>query len=291
MNSRGLTWGLGVTVVLAVLTVAVGVDVLRSPHDGGDAAAPAASRTGETASTPAGRDATPSASPTSGAGASASSPSRGKLGDLPPGGPFATRSSGRYRTVGAPGDQVGRGQRKVFTYTVEVEDSLNPATYGGDDAFAAMIDATLSDPRSWSGDPAYAVRHVAATPGTDPDLRIQLTSTGTTHQLCGSQIALETSCFYTDGNRVVLNESRWVRGATTFDGDLGAYRQYVINHEVGHGIGLAAHEPCAGDGRLAPVMMQQTISLNNRQLHGVDPDEVYPDTDVTCRPNPWPHPS
>ncbi|MDN8580367.1 DUF3152 domain-containing protein, partial [Corynebacterium bovis] len=212
MNSRGLTWGLGVTVVLAVLTVAVGVDVLRSPHDGGDAAAPAASRTGETASTPAGRDATPSASPTSGAGASASSPSRGKLGELPPGGPFATRSSGRYRTVGAPGDQVGRGQRKVFTYTVEVEDSLNPATYGGDDAFAAMIDATLSDPRSWSGDPAYAVRHVAATPGTDPDLRIQLTSTGTTHQLCGSQIALETSCFYTDGNRVVLNESRWVRG-------------------------------------------------------------------------------
>ena len=136
-------------------------------------------------------------------------------------------------------------------------------------------------------------QHVAAgelPEGQEPDLRIQLASQDHTHEVCGNTFKLETSCFYSDGNRVVINESRWIRGAIPFQGDLGAYRQYVINHEVGHGIGFAAHQPCPKDGQLAPIMMQQTLSLNNAQLREMSPDDNYPDNPDTCRPNPWPYP-
>jgi hypothetical protein len=87
------------------------------------------------------------------------------------------------------------------------------------------------------------------------------------------------------------NLARRVRGALPFAGDLGSYRQYVVNHEVGHGIGYARHQPCPSDGALAPVMMQQTLSLSNRDLARLDgEDGSYPDEQSTCRMNAWPHP-
>ena len=89
---------------------------------------------------------------------------------------------------------------------------------------------------------------------------------------------------------MLLNESRWVRGAVPFQGDLGSYRQYLINHEVGHAVGFAEHVPCPEPNALAPIMMQQTLSLNNAQLREMSPDDNYPDNPDTCRPNPWPYP-
>ncbi|PRQ11461.1 hypothetical protein C1Y63_06350 [Corynebacterium sp. 13CS0277] len=216
------------------------------------------------------------------------------VSELPPGGPFAEHGTDTYHVVGRPGPKVGEGAEKTYTYVVEVEDGINTADYGGDDAVAAMIDATLNDPRGWTHDPDFAFQHVdeAQLPaGEEPDLRIQLSSTETTHKHCGNDIEMETSCFTPIGNRVLINESRWVRGAVPFQGDLGAYRQYLINHEVGHGIGYAAHEPCGGDGELAPVMMQQTLNLNNSRLREIAEGEIYPDDNATCRYNPWPYPA
>ncbi len=210
--------------------------------------------------------------------------------ELPPGGPFTENGEGTFRTVGNPLPRVGEGREQVFTYVVEIENGIKTAAYGGDDGFVAAVDATLTNPKGWIADAAYAFEHIADDDRREPDLRIQLTSLETTHELCGNDIEMETSCFYSDGNRVLINESRWIRGAVPFEGDLGSYRQYLINHEVGHGIGYAAHDYCAAEGELAPIMMQQTLSLNNSELYNINPGEVYPDDNATCVFNPWPYP-
>lgn len=61
------------------------------------------------------------------------------------------------------------------------------------------------------------------------------------------------------GNRVVVNTDRWLYMTPTYD-DLAEYRAYLINHEVGHYLGLG-HVGCPGAGERAPVMMQQSIDL------------------------------
>jgi hypothetical protein len=52
-------------------------------------------------------------------------------------------------------------------------------------------------------------------------------------------------------------------------GDLPTYRQELVDHEVGHLLGLH-HRRCPAAGRTAPVMSQQSTELRG------------------CLPNPWP---
>lgn len=212
------------------------------------------------------------------------------VGALPPGGPITDEGSDTYRRIDAPGPVVGTG-KKLYTYVIEVEETIPAEQYGGDEAFARMVDATLADPRSWINEGKVSFQPLGAASEEKPDLRIQLSSTATTAQVCGNSYGLETSCYMRIGNRVMINQARWVRGALTFGNDLKGYRQYVINHEVGHGIGFARHEPCTGKGELAPVMMQQTVSLSNSQLREINPEDAYKRTDATCIANPWPFPA
>ncbi|MDN6706532.1 DUF3152 domain-containing protein [Corynebacterium glyciniphilum] len=234
-------------------------------------------------------------------------PEAGGVGELPSGGTVTARGDGDYRGVGSAGMTAGdpdRDDADTYSFVVEVENGLETSSFGGGDAFAAAVDATLSDPRSWISDGTFAFRHVSVTDRRAPDLRIRLTSPETTREVCGVQIELETSCFVqgpdvegerrgaADAGRVIVNAARWVRGATTFEGDLGSYRQYLLNHEVGHGLGFARHQVCAEDGVLAPVMMQQTLSLNIGELEDLEAGAQYGAVgrDVTCRPNSWPYP-
>ncbi|HEX9498691.1 MAG TPA: DUF3152 domain-containing protein [Mycobacterium sp.] len=212
-------------------------------------------------------------------------------GILPDGGPYTKDGAKTWHIVPGTEPQAGQGTAKVFTYTVEVEDGIDTTSFGGDDDFAQMITQTLHNPRSWTHNSQFALIRVDT--GT-PDFRVSLTSPMTVREGCGYGIELETSCFNPSygpekETRVFINEARWVRGAVPFQGDVGSYRQYMINHEVGHAIGYEHHEPCGDNGQLAPVMMEQTFGTANNDAAKFDPDTVTPDG-KTCRVNPWPYP-
>jgi hypothetical protein len=168
--------------------------------------------------------------------------------------------TGSFAVAAGEGAQLGSG--RLIRYTVEVEGGLPYAAAG----IAWTVDATLADPRSWIGGGEYAFQRT----GGDGDVRILLASPATTDQLCAPlRTRGEVSC--RNGDLVVINARRWAYGIEAYGDDLATYRQYVVNHEMGHAIGFG-HVGCPGPGEAAPVMLQQTYGLQG------------------CTPNPWPYP-
>ncbi|WP_425301835.1 DUF3152 domain-containing protein [Nocardia wallacei] len=264
--------------VLFVITVLVAVDAVKGAGDPDGAGAPGLGRL---------------SGHTDKAGIIGAPPTGdGKFGDLPSGalpagGAFAEAGTGTWRLVRGTSAQIGAAQGHLFSYTVEVEDGVDTSALGGDDAVAKMVEATLANPKSWTHDPKFGFRRIDS---GEPDFRISLTSRQTTKTACGFDIPIDSSCYNADLGRVVLSEVRWVRGAPAFEGDIGSYRQYQINHEVGHAIGYHEHQPCESDGGLAPVMMQQTFGTRNNDIAALDPQGVVPMDGKKCRFNPWPYP-
>ena len=201
---------------------------------------------------------------------------------LPPGGDFTVEGAKKWAVV--PGTGAPTNGSNVVKYTVEVEEGVQ--VVGGAAGFASDVDTILRDPRSWIGNGKHGFQRVDS---GKPDLRISLTSQMTTRQVCGWQIQFEGSCFTPKDNRVTINVARWVRGAVSYQGALVEYKQYVVNHEVGHGIGYE-HRPCQESGALAPVMMQQSWGVSNDYLATLGTDRVTTDGKV-CRPNAWPYPT
>jgi Protein of unknown function (DUF3152) len=179
-------------------------------------------------------------------------------------GPLAGLS---YPATG-PGTYVfAEGQSAVFgtggplqTYRVAAEtDTPVPA-----DEFALMVDLTLSDPRSWIAGGDVRLQRVSGA-ATGYTFTIYLVTPGTAYKIClagGFDISLHgepyTSCRV--GGKVVINIARYLHSVPGYGAPLEAYQQYAINHEVGHALGHD-HELCPGRGKLAPVMLQQTFSL------------------------------
>ncbi|KAB1139013.1 DUF3152 domain-containing protein [Micromonospora sp. AMSO12t] len=147
----------------------------------------------------------------------------------------------------------------------------------GEDAgeFAAAVERALAGPGSWV-DGELRLQQVRA--ASRHDFTVYLATARTAGRLCaagGVNIRVGgkpyTSC--RAPGKVIINLDRWRLSVPHFVSakvPLSVYRTYVVNHEVGHQLGHR-HERCPGRGRVAPVMMQQTLFLNG------------------CVANPWPY--
>lgn len=146
----------------------------------------------------------------------------------------------------------------VVRYRVMVEDGL---TVSGDPVdgteVAAIVHDVLTDSRGWGPLEGVVFQRV---PSADSDVDVVLASPETTDALCAP---LGTggwlSCF--NGSATVLNARRWFSGVESYGLDLVGYRRYLVSHEMGHYLGHQ-HEGCPAPGAVAPVMVQQTKSLD-----------------------------
>ncbi|WP_179519698.1 DUF3152 domain-containing protein [Nocardioides perillae] len=251
----------GVSVTLA-LAVGRGGTANELPEPGAGAAAPARGVTSASAKSPVGAgprlDTPRTSSWTPPRGRTVATRERPGSQSAEVGGGIVAavpeRASGRFVAAAARGVRPVAGES--FTYRVEVELGLGvtPAQ------LARQVDAILLDRRGWGDTRDIAMRRT----GGHADLRIVLASPATTDELC---LPLDTggrlSC--RNGDTVALNAWRWANGAPAYT-DLGRYRTYLVNHEVGHALG-EGHASCPGPGRLAPVMLQQTKGLQGCAAH------------------------
>ncbi|MER5180403.1 DUF3152 domain-containing protein [Streptomyces sp. NPDC002896] len=181
------------------------------------------------------------------------------------------KGSGKFEVV--PGFDKAPGKGQLFRYRVDVEQGL-----GLDgELFAEAVQKTLNDDRSWAHNGGRTFERVSS---GKADFVITLASPGTTAVWCAKS-GLDTtednvSCDSAATERVMINAYRWAQGAKTYGDRIYAYRQMLINHEVGHRLGFN-HVTCTRNGALAPVMQQQTKFLT----YG----------GITCKPNPWPYPN
>ena len=172
-----------------------------------------------------------------------------------------------FAVAGGIGPVVGDSGATV-RYTVEVQPDIG-LDLG---TVTAEVESILSDTeRGWTARSIRTLQRVS-----DPsqaNIRVVVATPATVDAFCG-QVGLDTggrlSCW--DGRRAMLNLDRWNTGVSPFHTDLAVYRQYLVNHEFGHGLGFG-HVTCPQAGTLAPVMTQQSKGLGG------------------CVANGWPYPN
>jgi hypothetical protein len=153
------------------------------------------------------------------------------------------------------------GGSRHYSYCVQAKavDTANLASFSG------KVAQTLADSRSWAGSGKVSFSEVQS--GCSFTLWL---SAADQLPSFSSGCSPQWSC--RSGSNVIINIDRW-NGATAAwngaGGNLNDYRSMVVNHEVGHFIGFG-HAKCGGPGQSAPIMQQQSISLQG------------------CAFNPWP---
>lgn len=151
---------------------------------------------------------------------------------------------------------------QVVTYQIAYWGELDGST--DNLQFAAQVAETLRDSRGWVRG-GYTFNRIDT--GADFTLILSEASILDTIPGCDSNWSCRS------GRNVIINEDRWNGATTAWNNDGGSLRDYrhmVVNHEVGHWLGLGHYFCSDGVNGLAPVMQQQSIDLGG------------------CKFNPWP---
>ncbi|MFF0434842.1 DUF3152 domain-containing protein [Streptomyces sp. NPDC004327] len=264
--------------LLCLVLAVLGCVAAAAHYQGRDtAAAPAAPGPGRTTAPPAGTTAPPAGTtaPPAGATAPTTPPARAATpgstrGPAPEKAhdkkPRVPRSGpGTFTTARATGAPVGSGGT-LRRYRVQVEDGVDVSAREA----AEEIQRILAHPRGWAAHGRGRFQLV-----TDhADFVIRIATPDTADRLCaanGMNTHGELNCETSAG--VVVNLKRWMLGSPTFAGPPAEYRNLIINHEVGHELGIRRHLGCAGPGRAAPVMMQQIKGLDGCHSNAYPYDE------------------
>lgn len=147
--------------------------------------------------------------------------------------------------------------KKLYRYAIE-----DDPTHG---QFTKKISDILSDPRGWNRAGVYFKKVEVS---DNPDCVIRLRSAAKTEPMCGFK---NLSCFRPTEKDIIINHTNW-NGGSKSELPIDRYRNYVINHEVGHALGL---EHTVNDKKpgVASVMMQMSKG----------PKHIYPKKE-----NDWP---
>jgi hypothetical protein len=151
----------------------------------------------------------------------------------------------------------------VITYEVRGRGNISPL-----EDLASTAALVYADPRGWSL--GGSIRFAPVDSGGAFTLWLASDALMSTF---GGACGPVWSC--RNGRNVVINEDRWLGRSDSWLAALApldTYRQMVLNHETGHWLGFG-HAACPGAGAPAPVMQQQSMTLD------------------ACVPNSWPLPS
>lgn len=146
----------------------------------------------------------------------------------------------------------------LLRYRVLVEAGLEDQARG----FADRVDAILGLDTGWARNGIRFARVVK-----DYDFTVVLATPNAVDRLCRP---LRTRGWLSCAmwRTAVINAVRWREGAKTWGDDVLGYHHYLVNHEVGHVLGLR-HLKCPEAGAPAPIMLQQTIFLKGCSANGV----------------------
>ncbi|HWH30212.1 MAG TPA: DUF3152 domain-containing protein [Mycobacteriales bacterium] len=146
------------------------------------------------------------------------------------------------------GVTAGQVAQKTLTYEVRTKGAVRSDVA----VFRRIAARTFNDRRGWSLGGSLRYREVAS----GGAFTLWLSEASQVPSF-GSPCHSRYSCRI--GRNVIINDDRWRLGTSTWT-QVPEYRSYVLNHELGHWLGLG-HTSCSRSGAPAAVMQQQSISL------------------------------
>jgi len=147
------------------------------------------------------------------------------------------------------------------TYTVEVSPAVSEVNV---DEFAAEAARVFSDPRGWL---KYGYKFARVPAGVKPDVRIRLETGTAAKSLCGMA---GFSCQRDGPKDIIINLDNWL-GKSASSLPIERYHNYVLNHEVGHHLGLK-HQLCPINEcrrrgmRSCPGSVMQQMTLGKKAI-------------------------